>query len=357
MPEIDADLFEFATLVLLALVALLLLFLLGVATGVKKTVQKQLDELQRISRPGLELGAADQPEVSDEVATAEPSFAVADLKPSPEPDLGAEAGLAPEPDVAREPDLAPEPQVEPEPEVPAASAEPGPAAEVGPAAELPSEPAAEEPLTAPAESTGAVAGTSGEGLAGWERQEDAFAEQYDAAAPEEVEDPFSREPTAAHTTEAGAEAVAAETPESGAAETPEAEPQDQPFERNGRWYFRRGDELLRYEEGTGEWVAAEPDEIATTPSHVGAGWSEPETAGVVEDAAPSEQATARPSEEAASAPDEAEFAEEPARFEVEEDETATVPQPAAGGFWKCASCGAVNGSSAVTCRMCFSARP
>ena len=34
------------------------------------------------------------------------------------------------------------------------------------------------------------------------------------------------------------------------------EPQEQPFERDGRWWFRRGDELLVYEERTGQWVGA-----------------------------------------------------------------------------------------------------
>jgi hypothetical protein len=27
-----------------------------------------------------------------------------------------------------------------------------------------------------------------------------------------------------------------------------------------------------------------------------------------------------------------------------------------GSFWKCASCGAINGSTATSCRMCFTPR-
>jgi hypothetical protein len=93
------------------------------------------------------------------------------------------------------------------------------------------------------------------------------------------------------------------------------EPQEQPFERDGRWWFRRGDELLVYDEGTGQWVAAAQGE--------GGGG----------------QATAAAAQQ----------------------ETATAEQPAAeqeeGGFWRCPSCGAVNGSTATSCRMCFAARP
>lgn len=87
------------------------------------------------------------------------------------------------------------------------------------------------------------------------------------------------------------------------------EPEEQPFERDGRWWFKRGGELLVYEEGTGQWVAA--------PAAGGS--------------------TAAPTT------------------------TTSVGAPAAaradaGEGWKCASCGAVNGSTATTCRMCFAPR-
>ena len=98
-----------------------------------------------------------------------------------------------------------------------------------------------------------------------------------------------------------------------------SEPQEQPFERDGRWWFRRGSELLVYDEGTGQWLTApeeqrpsttETQPIPTTISNVAGGHS-------VQESVSSEQ----------------------------------------HGFWKCPSCGAVNGSTATSCRMCFTARP
>ena len=91
------------------------------------------------------------------------------------------------------------------------------------------------------------------------------------------------------------------------------EPEEQPFERDGRWWFKRGGELLVYEEGTGQWVAAS-----------GAGGGSASSA-----------------------------------------ETATFPAAGGGATlaasdpgegWKCSSCGAVNGSTATSCRMCFTPR-
>ena len=82
-------------------------------------------------------------------------------------------------------------------------------------------------------------------------------------------------------------------------------PEEQPFERAGRWWFKRGQELLVYEEQTAQWVPAPATEIPT---------SEPEP--------------------------------EPVRGPATQS-----------GYWRCPSCGAVNGSTAATCRMCFAARP
>ena len=89
------------------------------------------------------------------------------------------------------------------------------------------------------------------------------------------------------------------------------EPEEQPFERDGRWWFKRGGELLVYDEGTGQWVASGESATAAVASTGGA--------------------------------------------------SSTVQTPAAlradtGEGWKCASCGAVNGSTATTCRMCFAPR-
>ncbi|MDQ3952134.1 MAG: hypothetical protein M3279_04070 [Actinomycetota bacterium] len=122
-------------------------------------------------------------------------------------------------------------------------------------------------------------------------------------------------------------AQAAPEPETQTALEPERQgaaaedPQEQPFERDGRWWFRRGDELLVYEEQTGQWVAA----------------PEPSTSGSV--AASSQPAGGT---EAAAAPVEGQV---------------TTQHEAVGSFWKCPSCGAVNGSTATSCRMCFTARP
>jgi hypothetical protein len=89
------------------------------------------------------------------------------------------------------------------------------------------------------------------------------------------------------------------------------EPQEQPFERDGRWWFRRGDELLVYNDTTGQWEQAAP--AAGSPA--------------------------------------------PASGAVATERAAPAQTQEQQGFWKCPSCGAVNGSTATSCRMCFTARP
>lgn len=103
------------------------------------------------------------------------------------------------------------------------------------------------------------------------------------------------------------------------------DPQEQPFERDGRWWFRRGDELLVYEEQSGQWVPAD----------------EPSSAGSVAASAQPDAANTGAETTGASA----------------EGQVTTQQEAAAGSFWKCPSCGAVNGSTATSCRMCFTARP
>lgn len=108
---------------------------------------------------------------------------------------------------------------------------------------------------------------------------------------------------------------AAEQP---AAQTPAlsgTEPEEQPFERDGRWWFKRGDELLVYDEGTGQWVPAGGAPRAAAPVTSGAA------------AAPATTTTAYPTTGAE-----------------------------AGEGWRCPSCGAINGSTATVCRMCFTPR-
>jgi hypothetical protein len=90
------------------------------------------------------------------------------------------------------------------------------------------------------------------------------------------------------------------------------EPEEQPFERDGRWWFKRGGELLVYDEGTGQWVASPSGASSATPAATSG------AAGAVQ--------------------------------------TPVALRADTGEGWKCASCGAVNGSTATTCRMCFAPR-
>jgi len=121
-----------------------------------------------------------------------------------------------------------------------------------------------------------------------------------AAQPAAVSEPVAAQPE-----------PAAAQPEPAAAQPAAAEPEDQPFERDGRWWFRRGGELLVYDESTGQW---QPAPSSGAPS--GGGTAQMPAAGGV--------ATG----------------------------TAEV-----GAHWKCPTCGAVNGSTAASCRMCFTPRP
>lgn len=102
------------------------------------------------------------------------------------------------------------------------------------------------------------------------------------------------------------------------------DPQEEPFQRDGRWWFRRGNELLLYNEGTGQW---EPAPASSTGAAAPAA------------AAPPQQVEPVPTPAAA----------------VTTDMPAVADQVAT--FWKCPTCGAVNGSTAGSCRMCFAARP
>jgi ribosomal protein L40E len=105
------------------------------------------------------------------------------------------------------------------------------------------------------------------------------------------------------------------------------DPQEEPFQRDGRWWFRRGGELLLFDESSGQWQPA-PDDASATPAPVAA-----------TDTADTGAGTAATTGGAAST----------------ESMPAVADQVAT--FWKCPTCGAVNGSTAATCRMCFAARP
>jgi hypothetical protein len=168
----------------------------------------------------------------------------------------------------------------------------------------------------------------------------------------------------------------------------EDEPEEQPFERDGRWWFKRGDELLVYEERSGQWQPAPSPTVqalATNPTSAQAGAIAAELASLSDAEPPRRYSTEAqtdaepeaeepPVETAAPTP-----YESPSPATVQEPATASEEPPAAtptttsstepppetppktqewtsGSFWKCPSCGAVNGSTAASCRMCFAAR-
>jgi Na+-transporting methylmalonyl-CoA/oxaloacetate decarboxylase gamma subunit len=126
-------------------------------------------------------------------------------------------------------------------------------------------------------------------------------------------------------------------------------PQDEPFERDGRWWFVRGDELLVYDEGTGQWTPGDPSALGLS----GASQTQARAAG---QEASHSQGAQQPGGQGATS-------EMPAvsGSYQSHDPAGTAPssgqeQTAEGGFWKCPSCGAVNGSTSPTCRMCFTPR-
>jgi Zn-finger in Ran binding protein and others len=120
----------------------------------------------------------------------------------------------------------------------------------------------------------------------------------------------------------------AETPAQAQAATGfEDAPEEQPFERDGRWWFKRGDELLVYDEQSGQWEPAPAAPAAPSPARPAAPQVESwQQSGVSPPAGGQSEQAAQP-------------AQEP------------------GSFWKCPSCGAVNGSTATSCRMCFTPKP
>ncbi len=136
-------------------------------------------------------------------------------------------------------------------------------------------------------------------------------------------------------------ADSAPPPATGTGPPPENEstaPEGQPFERDGRWWFRRDGELLVYDDATSEWKAAPetgPASPATGPAVTAANVDKTargETLGggattaILERGPLTHEGPLRPRSEGATS-------------------------------WKCRTCGATNGSAATGCRMCFSARP
>jgi hypothetical protein len=180
-------------------------------------------------------------------------------------------------------------------------------------------------------------------------------------------------------------AEASPEPAAETTETVTEEDEEGPYEQDGRWWFRRGAELLVYDEQLEQWVdsSAESEEPAATPAMD----AEPvaATPEPVTQAQPVAEPEPHPLDEAREwKPEQTETAPVPvadvpvaeptpvATTEVTSpaaisepvnapapiaDETGSQEQPASGGHWKCPSCGVINGSTASSCRMCFGARP
>jgi hypothetical protein len=223
----------------------------------------------------------------------------AELQPEPVAAEGAEEGA--EPGAAAAGAYWPTEEARPEATVPEEEREP----------EAAGAPTAQQPAVGDAEAPGEVAAAPST----------VSAQQQQVAAGAEAESEFAAERTW------DAISQQTEAPANGEPSVPEPEgvltaawaydwardmPEEQPIERDGRWWFKRGGELLLYDETTAQWVPA--------PMPESPGGNEP-----------------------ADDSNGAEFGG-----------AAASPQ---SSFWKCPSCGAVNGSTASTCRMCFAARP
>lgn len=303
----DTDLFQILTLFLL-LGLLLTLFGVFLSLG---AIRKLLERSPQAA------AASPASEAAEPVAATLPPSVVAE----PETDDSSESPLTwarPDDDAGtaeaqrsgwpapQEAAPAPEPMVE--------EAQPAPEPEPARSEPASSEPATLEPATSesaaaasapPARDTGARVLYGDTGLTSATPSEAALRTSEPAeAAPAAQSQPVEAEPQTAAVSE---------------------DPQEQPFERDGRWWFRRGDELLVYEEQTGQWVAA----------------PQPSSSGSVAAGSPGAGA-GTPAGGAAGGATEGQV---------------TTQHEAVGSFWKCPSCGAVNGSTATSCRMCFTARP
>ena len=156
------------------------------------------------------------------------------------------------------------------------------------------------------------------------------------ATPAAADDPFAAddEPTTTPEAEAPAPEEASPVPTGGDL------PEEEPFERAGRWWFKRGSELLVYNEQSGEWVPSPtplPGLEEPEPSRYGPDSSVTQTITDLTALSPEGDADSAGAEE--------------------EREPSLIESTGQQGFWRCPACGAVNGSTSATCRMCFAARP
>ena len=110
------------------------------------------------------------------------------------------------------------------------------------------------------------------------------------------------------------------------------EPEEQPFERDGRWWFRRDGELLVYDERTGQWgPAPEQDPASTVVSSTYTGAPLGGAAG----------------------PGGHQETDVTSVLPVQSPASSSEQSVSEASFWKCRSCGAINTQEASSCRMCF----
>lgn len=169
-------------------------------------------------------------------------------------------------------------------------------------------------------------------------------EQQHQQQPQAQPEPFQQQPAAAQAWQAEATQAASppvDTTPGAAAPAPraqEAMPEEQPFEREGRWWYKRGNELLLYEEQQGQWVPAPEGALGGAAS---GGAESHSVASAFQSITQAGPAQGQPGQAQAGQA-------QPGGSGERQD---------SGNFWKCPSCGAVNGSTAASCRMCFTARP
>ena len=318
MPEIDKDLFQGLSLLLLLIAVIALLAVLATLSKATKLLREQVDALKDLSSgiPPAATGVSTSTEL-------ESSF------------------LAPA-----------EQDAEPDELSPVHTEQAEPAASVSPAEEWGVTPTETSPT---GDESGADAFGGFSDTAGVQSRSEPAALEGDPVGSAHAVEPFTGETESASVGASASEPYSAQPAgASGGAEDPDPfgasgtqsatatgdEQEEQPFERGGRWYFRRDGELLVYDETTGEWVDAEQDQPQQEPPP------------------PSWEDDAHTGTDVAFTPGGSDETETETFATLgESEEGSSSDQASAGGFWKCASCGAVNGSTASTCRMCFAARP
>ena len=171
-------------------------------------------------------------------------------------------------------------------------------------------------------------------------EESSVTPEESSAASEEPDAAPDLEAEAAHETWTEDEpTLAASAADAVDTEEPPTPPGAQaPYEEDGRWWFRRGGELLVYDELTEQWV--DPNAPTAVPA-------EPEPH-VLDEAREWDRAAA----EATQAP-----IPEPVSAPAPIAETLESGPEGSASHWKCPACGVINGSTATACRMCFAARP